>query len=313
MDGSLPTAFIDTKLRSDERAAWLRARRTGIGASEAGALFGEHRWLTLGRLVAQKRGLLEDDAGETERLAWGLRHEPTILAAYSSPTYANRPAKRDGRLLRSVTHSWALATLDAWTEHPVHGAIPLELKSAESWMADEWTDGPPPTYWWQAQHQMLVTDKPCCSIACLLGPHRLVWDDVERDETMIRRLIKAGADAWALIQSDAPPPGPHEREVFLAFWPNEEKGRVVQLDETIARLDAEREELAVTLAAAKARKEAIDAEILDALRGAELGVLPGERVSYSLKAQTRKAHQVKESTTRVLRRHEKKAKGDTEA
>lgn len=313
MDGSTSPAFVDTGVRSDDREAWLRLRRSGIGASEAAALFGEHRWLSFGKLVAQKRGLLDDDAGEAERLEWGLRHEPTILSAYSSPRYAGRPAERDGRLIRSAVHPWALATLDAWTTHPTHGRIPLELKSAESWMADEWAEGPPPTYRWQAHHQMLVTDRPCCSIACLLGPHRLVWDDVERDETMIRRLVKAGADAWGLIQSDAPPPGPHEREVFLAFWPTEETGRVIELDETFARLDEEREELAATIKAAAARKETLDARLLEAIRDAERAVLPGERVEYSLKAQTRKAHQVKESTTRVLRRHEKKQKGDTAA
>jgi putative phage-type endonuclease len=289
---------------SRDRDAWLAARRTGIGASEAAALIGEHAWLSLARLVGEKRGLFTDDAA-VERFEWGLRHEPTILAAYSSTRYAGRETKPHGTLLRSLAHPWAIATLDGVTLHPVHGWIPWEAKSTEVYRGDEWQNGAPPTYWWQCQHQMLVTGAPCVSIAALLGVHRLVWDDVERDEAAIRRLILRGPEVWAMVESGEDPPGPYDRETFAAFWPSED-GSVIELDEDIASLDQERETLVVRLKADGDRKSEIDDAIRERLRAAERGVLPGGRVSYSLKAQTRKECVIKASTTRVLRRHEAK-------
>lgn len=298
---------------SSDRPVWLAARRSGIGASEAAALIGEHAWLDLSRLVASKRGLL-GDAEESDRLAWGLRHEATIRAAYSEPRYSGRETRAHGLLLRSVAHPWALATLDGEALHPEHGWIPWEGKALEVFRADEWDHGPPPTYWWQCQGQMLVTGAPCVSIAALLGVHRLVWCDVERDEAAIRRLELRGAEVWRrYIEGDEEPPAPYDRETFAALWPAEEPGAVVELGEDIAHLDAEREELVETIARASKRKAEIDDSIRAALRSAERGVLPDGRTSYSLKAQTKREHVVSASTTRVLRRHEKKQKGEMAA
>ena len=97
---------------SNDRARWLAMRRSGIGASEAAVLIGEHSRLTLARLVAEKRGKLPDEDAK-EFLEWGLRHEPTMRAAYSEERYAGRITRPAGKLLRSVEHPWALATLDA--------------------------------------------------------------------------------------------------------------------------------------------------------------------------------------------------------
>ncbi len=308
IDPSICTVVGDSR----DREGWLRTRRTGIGASEAAVLIGEHAFMTLSRLVAIKRGILAEPDG-IERFEWGLCHERAIREAYASERYAGRPTSESGRLLRSVAHPWALATLDGVTHHPTHGKIPWEAKALEVYRADEWEHGPPPTYWWQCQYQMLVTGAPCVSIAALLGVHRLVWCDVDRDEAAIRRLELRGEEVWRLIDSDDEPPAPYDRETFAALWPSEVGGSSVSLDETIAALDEEREGLVETLAKAKARKDEIDDAIRAALRSAERGTLPDGLVSYSLKSQTRKEHVVAASTTRVLRRHEKKTKGDVAA
>lgn len=289
---------------SKDRDAWLRARRTGIGASEAAALVGEHAWLDLSRLVAIKRGLV-DEPDAVERFEWGLRHEATIREAYASARYAGRETIAGGKLLRSTEHPWALATLDGMTLHPDHGWIPWEAKAIEVYKTDEWAHGPPPTYWWQQQYQMLVTGAPCNSIAALLGVHRLVWCDVDRDEAAIRRLTIRGAEVWALIQSGEEPQPPYDRETFRALWPRED-GATIELDESFAVLDAEREDIAARLRTDGKRKDEIDAALRERIRGAERAVLPCGRVSYSLKAQTRKETVVAASTTRVLRRHEAK-------
>jgi len=295
------TSAYEVICDASDRERWLAARRSGIGASEAAALVGEHAWLDVARLVAVKRGLLEEPDG-VERLEWGLRHEATIADAYASPRYAGRAVYPGGLLLRSVEHPWALTTLDRWTDHPTHGRVPLELKALEVYRAEEWTHGPPPTYWWQCQHQMLVTGAPCVSIAALLGVHRLVWCDVDRDEAAIRRLIIRGPEVWRLVQSGEEPPPPYDRETFGALWPAESAGVTVELGEEEQALDEERAELAETLRRAEARKAEIDDALRARMRSAERARLPNG-VTYSLRAQTRRACALPETTTRVLRRH----------
>lgn len=293
---------FDTIGDSADRDQWLALRKSGIGASEAAILLGESRWKSAPRLFAEKTGRLPDEDMTLERLEWGLRHEPTILAAYASPRYAWRKAERAGELLRSHAHPWALATLDAWCVHPKHGRIPLELKTNEVYRADEWEFGAPPEYVWQLQHQMLVTDTPCASIACLLGVHRLVWCDVERDEVSIRRLVRAGEEFWSQVQRDEVPDGPLDGALVAALWPKDD-GRGVDLDGAFIDLDSERLALLETKRVAEARLKEIDDAIKTAIGPATRGVLPGGRVSFSFKAQERAEHVVKASSFRVLRRH----------
>lgn len=286
---------------STDRPRWLAERRTGIGASEAAVLVGEHAWLDLARLVAIKRGLLEEPEG-VERLEWGLRHERTIREAYASPRYAGRETRPAGQLIRSIAHPWALATLDAWTRHPTHSWIPLEEKAIEIWKADEWTYGPPPTYWWQCQMQALVTGAPCVSITALLGVHRLVWCDVDRDEAAIRRLAMRGPEVWSLVESGEDPPAPYDEQTFRALYPREEPGSVIELGEDALALDAEREDLAETIRRSCSRRDAIDDELRARMRRAERARLPSG-VTYSLREQRRAAYTAPETTMRVLRRH----------
>lgn len=289
---------------SEDRDRWLAMRRSGIGASEAAILIGEHSRHTLSWLVAEKRGLLPVDAEAREYLEWGLRHESTMRDAYASPRYAGRAVRPAGKLLRSTDHQWALATLDAWTLHPVHGWIPLELKCTD-YARDAWEHGTPPDFWWQVQHQLLVTGAPMASIGCLLGPLRFVWEDVARDEAAIRRLAIHGAEAWRLIGSDEDPPGPYDAATFRALWPSEDGSRI-ELDERFAVLDEERESIAAAKKAAEKRLDEINDELRAAIKGAAEGVLPGGRVRYSLKEVTRKEHVVKATTYRQLRRIEAK-------
>ncbi len=303
MDASRSAAY-DIVCSSDDRELWLRARRSGIGASEAAVLVGEHSRWNLAHLVAEKRGRFGDDEQEREFLQWGLRLEPVLVEAYRSTRYAGRPSSRAGSLLRSIEHPWALATLDAWTQHPVHGWIPLELKTTD-WARDAWENGPPPDFWWQCQQQMLVTGTPCASIACLLGPHRFVWCDVDRDDAAIRRLTLRGPEVWALVLSGEDPPPPYSRATHAALWP-EDDGSTVELDERFAALDDEREGLLVEKKRVAARLDAIDDELRAVMKRATRALLPDGRTSFSLKTIERAAYSVKATSYRQLRRHETK-------
>lgn len=283
---------------SREREPWLALRTTGIGASEAHKL-----WSAPYALWAEKSGLVApEDLGDVEAVEWGHHLEPVVASVAAKRM--NRCHSLSGDLLRSTEHPWAICTLDAWAGPDGREWWPLEIKTAGAWKAEDWTHGPPPAYAWQLQQQMLVTGASKATIACLLGGQRLVWTDADRDEGMIRTLVKAGAEMWRRVQEgDAPDADGSEataRALSLRF-PRHDEGVVLTLDEDVARAAAE-------LDAAKAQRaqidEAIDraeARVKAALGTAERGVFE-DGSGFTWKTQERKAYTVAASTTRVLRR-----------
>lgn len=285
---------------SRDREAWLAARRTGVGASEAAALMGEDPRCSLVQLWLRKVREEPPEQQSAEYLEWGLRHEPALIAAYKSDRYAGRPATPDGRLLRSCAHGWALATLDAWTwpdRNPATGdAIPLELKTTEVWHADAWADGCPRRYWWQLQHQMLVTGAPMASIACLLGVHRLVWCDVDRDEDAIQRLIRAGERFWRYVDTRTRPPGPMDSASLVAAHPRHAPS-TVRLDGSWIEVDQRRQALRKALDAAKRELSVIDDRIRGAIGAYESAVLPNG-VAYTARTNKTGARPLRRSAPR---------------
>lgn len=288
------STYTDTGARSDDRAAWLAARRTGIGASEIAMVLGESRWGDAGTVYARKIAPPVDDAS-SEWMEWGLRLEAVIAEAYASPRYAGRPVERHGRLLRSRAHPWALATLDAWTE--IDGELaPLELKT-DRW-GRSWDDGPPVEYVLQLQHQMLVTGARCASIAVLIGGSQLAWCDAARDEQAIARIVRAGERLWHAVERREMPET-RDHDALAIVFRDSDRGREVLLEgaEWIAR-DVRRCEAQAAATQAAAERSAIDAAIKRAMGRAEVARLD-DGTEYRWTAQR--------DGRRVLRRREARA------
>lgn len=292
--GEVERDYIDTGARSSDRQSWLAARRTGIGASEIAAVLGESRWGDAGTVYARKVAPDEDDAAR-EWQEWGLRLEPVILDAYSSPRYAGRSVQRDGRLLRSREHPWAITTLDAWTG--IDGDIvPLELKT-DRW-GTSWDDGPPVEYMLQLQHQMLVTGARRASIAVLVGGSQLAWCDVARDEQTIARIIRAGERFWRAVEAREMPET-RDHHALASVFAESDRGRVVELEgaEWIAR-DVRRCEMSLAATQAERERSAIDAEIKRAMGRAEVARLDdGTEYRWTTQRDGRRVLRRKEART----------------
>lgn len=301
-----PIPYRRTGAHSSNRGPWLRERSRGIGASEAAALMGESPWETPADLWAAKLVHAPRDLGEFAD--WGLRLEDAIATAYSEPRYSGREVVRDCEIIVSTEHPWALATLDAWTDHPEFGRIPLELKTTSAYSADEWAAGVPRHYWWQCQHQALVTGAPMVAVACLIGGQQLVWDDVERDDEAIARLVNRGRRFWEAVVSaresgDVTPPEWVEMtsEAARKLWPSPDADEEVELPTSLLDLDMERAALCAEIKRRAERKDAIDEAIKTAIGKHGRGRL-ASGVVYTWTEQRRRAYTVEESSTRVLRR-----------
>lgn len=262
--------YTDTGATSARREEWLEARRSGVGASEAAAIMGESRWADAGTIYARK--LAPAAQADDEWLRWGLALEPAILMEYGSDRYAGRFFIRDGRLLRSRDQRWAVCTLDAWTE--IDGErVPLELKTDADRYGYAWDQGVPIEYQWQLQHQMMVTGARRASIACLLGGSRLVWDDVERDDAMIRRLERAGASFWSSLMSGVMPET-RDHAALAAVFRREDRGRVIELAGfEWTRADVMRCEADAAWKRSAMERAALDARIKRAMGRAEVARL----------------------------------------
>lgn len=163
---------------SDDREAWLEARRSGLGASEIAGVLEESPWSSPLSVYQDKVAPEPDE--DQERLFWGRHLEQRIGEGYAIRT--GRRFKPAGRLLRSVAHPWALATLDGWTSEDGATWWPCEIKNVNEYMVEHWQNGPPRHVYLQAQHQMLVTGYDRVTVVGLLGGCQLAWADIERDE-----------------------------------------------------------------------------------------------------------------------------------
>ena len=142
---------------------WLRERRNGIGASDAGSIIGVNPWKTNVQLWAEKTGQREPedisqkpavkyghDAEQHIRALFALDH-PELEVSYISPY----------KIIRNNLHPFIFCTPDGELWDPEtrrHGGLEIkttEIQNARMWA--EWDGQIPPQYYAQVCHQMIAT------------------------------------------------------------------------------------------------------------------------------------------------------------
>ncbi|HEY3253301.1 MAG TPA: YqaJ viral recombinase family protein [Polyangiaceae bacterium] len=291
----------------DDRDQWLEFRHSGIGASEIASVLGESPFASAIELYANKIGKYERDLSGVESVYWGNKLEAPIIEAYSERT--GRKTRKAGQLLQSVEHPWALCTLDGETWHgAANDAWPLEIKNVGGFKAEEWVNGAPPHYFLQCQQQMLVTGAAKATIAALIGGQKMVWADIPRDDTTIRKIIYHGSRFWERIQArDVPMPDGTEgaKRALAALYP--EGCGIVVLPGTAIDAADELESLKAERKAINDKIDIIENTVRAALGDCETGAMTDGR-SFSWKVQKRAEFVTAASTFRVLRLHQPKNK-----
>lgn len=292
------------------RSAWLAARQTGIGSTDAPAILGLTKWRSALQVYAEKTGALPLDSGEeTDRQRWGHLLEPVIAAEYERETKRQTYDPGPYTIQRSIDHEWLISTVDRFITPQAPGAPPgvLEIKTADQFKADEWIDQPPLMYQVQLQHHLAVTGHQWGSLAVLIGGHKFVWKDLPRNDDFIEQLLAREAEFWERVQRrEAPPPDASKacRETLHALYPRAEFDDLVKLDAEALAWDAERE---AALRAIKVNEEVLY-KIENRLKG-RIGVHGGavlpNGLRYLWRVEPRAGHTVKPSEPRVLRRKER--------
>jgi len=298
------SAAVERRQITDE-AEWLKWREQDVTAHDVGALFGCHDFETAAGLYWAKRGmkLPRPDSSVLRRGQW---LEPAFP-----------------RALRDVRPGWTIvkaehyyrdgaarigATPDFFVEGDARGFGVLQAKTTEADVFDRyWTETtPPPWIALQVATEMMLTGFSWGVIACLVLGYRrceLQLYEVPRHAAAELKIREAVAAFWRNVEEGIEPQLDYSRDGALLgiIYPREQPGKIVDLrgDNRLPYLLNRREQLTIAIAEAETERKQLDAEIKDKLGDAECAIVDGWRVT--LKAQERKAHQVKESSFRVLR------------
>jgi len=192
------------------REDWLAVRKQGIGSSDAAAAVGLNPYKSQLELWLEKTGRDTslpklDPQDEESPSYWGNILEPIVAAHYT-----RRSGYRVRRINAVLQHpdpqlGWMLANID----REVIGASEvqiLECKTAGINGARLWKEGVPEYVQLQVMHQLAVTGKQAADVAVLLGGQHLEIHRIERDESLIARLIDLERLFWDYVVSDTPPP-----------------------------------------------------------------------------------------------------------
>lgn len=169
-------------------------RRSGIGASEIGAILGLSKWRTPLDVYAEKLGYTEPQP-DNPALRWGRILEPAVASAYAE---AHGVELVPGSHIRKEFDGCPfLLTPDYLSEEE---ARVVEIKTAGSHMAREWgqsgEDGAPMNY--AAQTALYIWALTLCGgvIAALIGGQDYREYPQARDEELETALLTSGAKFW---------------------------------------------------------------------------------------------------------------------
>lgn len=300
------------KIPVNDRAAWLALRRRDVTASDIGALFGRHPYRSPLQVFADKVGE-GYDRGDNSAMRAGRILEPAVAAAVAEErpewqidkvvSYFRDPDLRLG------------ATPDYFALQKEKGLGVLETKTANPQVFErDWKNGPPLAWTLQCLVQMMLVDATWGAVAVLVKSRDfpVFIYEFQRHECAEAKIVAKVKAFWDAIETGAQPPiadftkdGP----AIAAMFPREYRDTIdLSGNNRLPEILDRRADLAAILKNAEAEKDAIDAEIKQALGVAASASIPGWRISW--KTQHRKEQLLAAKDIRVLRVTDLRSKGE---
>lgn len=204
-------------------------RRCYIGGSDTAAVLGLSRYKTPLQLWAEKTGnIVPEDRSASLPVRLGHRLEDVVAELFTEET---------GNKVRRVTESQVHSQYDflrAQIDRRIvgHDEI-LECKTASGWKSGEWADEDiPQEYILQCLHQLAVTGRERCHIACLIGGNQeFVHKIIERDESLISEIVKKEVQFWEefVVPRQMPAVSSNDASTLFSLFPKGDEESVVDL------------------------------------------------------------------------------------
>lgn len=263
------------------REQWLEWRRQGIGGSDAAAVAGLYRWRSPVGVWLEKTGQVEeDDAGEAAY--WGKVLEDVVAREFSERT--GLKVMRRNAILQHPQYPFMLANIDRYIVDKDSGRGVLECKTANEYLKGEWEDDKiPEAYQIQVQHYLAVTGLSYGYVAVLVGGNKFRMKRVERDDEVIKHLIKIESDFWRLVEEQIPPEmdgSDASKELLGKLYPESTPETSIELPASAKALIEEREQWRAVEDDAKTRKQAAENKIKQMLGDHELGYVGDTKVTW---------------------------------
>lgn len=276
----------------------LERRRSVVGASEVGLLFGLPSFggRTLSDIWFEKKfGTVSGGKGNASTKL-GNKLEPVVL---------EMAEERLGTLIVD-RQKWATrgsngATLDGRAENS--GAVVEAKTSGILWRGDqsEWgedgTDEVPDSYLVQVQAQLLVTGAELGYLAALIGGRGFALFEITPQESLLRAISDKATEFVQSLSSDVPPPEPPQLETLKRI--RRQPDKVLPGCDQIDELRQQLEEAKASAKASEQSKDLVQRKLLALLGDAEAAECSGGLITYY--EQSRKESLVAASTFRVLR------------
>lgn len=194
-----------------DRAAWLKARQSYIGGSDAAALVGMSPYKTNQDLYKEKTGQIDPkDISEVDCVQYGIHAEDHLRELFKLDFPMYEVHYGENNLWTNDAYPFAAASLDGWLRDRRTGKWGiLEIKTTEIRKAGDrlkWRNGIPDHYYCQAIWYLGVTG---FDFVILKAQIKTVFGDDETDFVMetrhyyIERNELVGQDIVSLFQKGA--------------------------------------------------------------------------------------------------------------
>ena len=226
------TALRLIKTKDLSRDDWLKARKQGLGSSDAATALGLNPYqspLALWLKKTQAESINDiDPEDDTHPTYWGNVLEPIVATHYSKRT--GNKVRRVNAILQHPQHPFMLANLDREVVGQADVQI-LECKTAGMYGAKAWKDGVPEYVLVQVMHQLAVTGKQAADVAVLIAGQDLQIHRVHRDEALIAKLIELESRFWWHVENNIPPPadGSESSALTLQTLFQRDNGQILDL------------------------------------------------------------------------------------
>lgn len=190
---------------------WLKARKMGLGGSDAAAVCGLGEFKSAFEVYLDKTRQHPDGLSipDNKQMKWGRLVEPVLAddnAARMGTTHI-----KPSWLFQHRDIDWMLANPDRLVIDPMRDGLGIyEGKTCGPWMADRWgedgSDSPATYAIFQAVHYMEVLDLQWADIAVLIAGQDDRHYRIERDDEFVQMLIAYEADFWDRVMRKDPPP-----------------------------------------------------------------------------------------------------------
>lgn len=181
--------YISTKDMSHED--WLRAKKDGIGGSDAGAICGLNPYRSA-IVVYQDKISNDIEDADNESMRIGRDLESYVAERFVEAT--GKKVRCKNAIIKNEDFPFMYANVDRMVVGENAG---LECKTASVYSADKWADGNiPESYQIQCHHYMAVTGAEAWYIACVILGKGFVYQKIERDEEIISNLVEIEKRFW---------------------------------------------------------------------------------------------------------------------